>query len=307
MFGRVGALVHEAGTAIVGLHALATVLGGLTTSAGRSEAEIRADGSRLTVSTMTARFALPLLESTAPERPDVPILGVATGLREAAAVVAEATARDGLPLFTAVRIRSAGDRLTLVATDRFRAAFASVPWTPRGGEVDALVPAASVAAAVRYVGPEVAVRAGGGWFGLDWPDGGITLPQLALPFPDQQIAALLKAEPIATVEVDADQLRAAVDRVKPFALKGIQLCAFDGAIAVSGWGELGEAREEVKASVAYAARATALYQPGYLADAVRAYAGRTVTIQLQEGIRPTVFGGGDLTYLVVPLREPRSA
>jgi DNA polymerase-3 subunit beta len=60
----------------------------------------------------------------------------------------------------------------------------------------------------------------------------------------------------------------------------------------------------VKASVAGTSRTQALYQPRYLAEAVRAFAGETVTIQVQQGIRPTVFAAGDLRYLVVPLRLP---
>jgi DNA polymerase-3 subunit beta len=276
----------------------------LTASAADTEVEFHIEHSRLVISTSVARFALPRLSITLPKRPEIPVLGTATGLREAAAIVADATARDGLPLFTAVRIRSAGDRLTLVATDRFRAAYASVPWLPGRGEVDALVPSAALAGAMRYADREVPVRAGNGWFGIDWPGGGMAVPQLALPFPDAQIAALLASEPVATVEVEADTLRAAVDRVTPFALKGILLSIADGAVVVQGWGEMGEAREEVKASVAGAGKTTALYQPRYLADAVRAFSGQTVTIQVQHGIRPTVFGGGDLTYLVVPLRQP---
>jgi DNA polymerase-3 subunit beta len=285
------------------------------------------------------------------------VLGVATGCRDVAAIVAEATAKDGLPLFTAVRIRSVGDRLTLVATDRFRAAIATVPWqravpkapaalpsdrrdrpdatdrlgsgddghggnagnggsedaARRGGgadgfggraaEVDVLVPAAALASAVRFADHDVPVRAADGWFGVDWPGGGTVLPQLALPFPDAQIATLLTTDPIATIDVDADTLLAAVDRVAPFAPDGIVLDIADGVIAIRGAGELGEAREDVKASTV-GGHATVRYQPRYLAAAVRAYAGRRLTIQVQQGIRPTVFESEDLKYLVVPLRLP---
>lgn len=297
VFGRVDAVVHEPGVAVVGLRALATVLGGLTAP----EAELRVEGTRLAVRTSAARFALPLMEVGPPERPDVPVLGVATGLREAATVVAEATAKDGLPLFTAVRVRSAGDRLTLLATDRFRAAVASVPWASGGSEVDALVPAADLAGAVRFVENEVPVRAGDGWFGVDWPGGGVVMPQLAVPFPDAQIDSLLAADPVATIEVEADALRGTIHRVAPFAGEGIVLDIADGMVSVRGSGEMGEAREDVKAST-LGDHTTTRYQPRYLADAVRAFAGGAVTIQVQQGIRPTVFGGGDLRYLVVPLR-----
>lgn len=297
VFGGVAAIVHEPGVAMVGLRALATVLNGLTAP----EAVLRVEGTRLAIRTSSARFALPLIAAAPTPRPEVPVLGVATGLREAATVVAEATAKDGLPLFTAVRVRTSADRLTLVATDRFRAAVASVPWESHGAQVDALVPAASLAAAVRFVGAQVPVRADSGWFGVDWAGGGTVMPQLALPFPDAQIASLLAADPIATVDLDADALRGAVDRVMPFAPDGIVLAIGDGLVSVRGEGELGDAREDVKAAT-LGDLTTTRYQPRYLAEAVRAYAGGTVTIQVQQGIRPTVFDGGELRYLIVPLR-----
>ncbi len=295
-FGDATAIVPEAGSAVVGLRALATVLSGLTAP----EAELRVEGTRLAIRTPTARFALPLM-ATAPLRlPDLPVLGVATGLRDAATVVADATAKDSLPLFTAVRLTSDGDRLTLAATDRFRAAIATVAWEG-DGVVDALVPAASLAAAMRFTDVRVAVRATNEWFGVDWPSGGTVLSQLAVPFPDAQIAALVKADPIACVDLDADALRKAVERVTPFAPDGIALTVADAMVSVRGDGELGDAREDVKASTT-GDHTTTHYQPRYLADALRAYAG-TVRIQVQQGIRPTVFHAGELRYLVVPLQR----
>jgi DNA polymerase-3 subunit beta len=296
VFGDAAAVVYEPGTAVVGLRALATVLNGLTAP----EAEVRVEGTRLAVRTPTARFALPLMATPPLRLPDLPVLGVATGLRDAATVVAEATAKDSLPLFAAVRLRSGGDQLTLVATDRFRAAIASVAWDGEG-EVDALVPAAALAAAMRFAGPQVPVRSTAEWFGVDWPGGGTVMPRLAVPFPDAQIASLLAADPIATVEVDADTLRSAVDRVAPFAPDGIALAIADGVVSVRGDGELGDAREDVKASTV-GDHTTTRYQPRYLADALRAYAG-AVRIHVQQGIRPTVFSAGELRYLVVPLQR----
>lgn len=297
-FGSASAVVHESGEVTVGLRALATILAGVT----EPDVELRIEGNRLAVRTPSSRFALPTRDAPATAPPAVPIVGVAAGLSAAASVVAGAASRDGLPLFTAVRMTSAGQRLTLVATDRFRAAVATVGWHSRSAEpVDVLVPAGVLAAAMRFVGDEVPIRAGEGWFGADWPGGGIVVPALAVPFPDAQMATLLRAEPICTVEVDTDALGAAVERAMPFAGNGIVLAIADGVISVRGDGEMGEAREDVKASTS-GDHVTVRYQARYLADAVRAFDG-TVKIQVQQGIRPTLFGEDELRYLIVPLRE----
>jgi DNA polymerase III subunit beta len=299
VFGDVTAVVHEPGTVAVGLRALATILSGVA----EPDVELRVEGGRLAVRTPSSRFALPTVAVHTTPPPRVPVVGVATGLSAAARVVAGAASLDGLPLFTAVRMTSAGERLTLVATDRFRAAVATVDWQPQSGSpepVDVLVPAAVLAAAMRFVGHEVPIRAREGWFGADWPGGGIVTAALAVAFPDAQVASLLQADPIATLEVDAAALGAAVERVTPFASNGIVLDIADGIVSVRGDGEMGEAREDVKASTA-GDHVTVRYRARYLADAVRAYAG-PLGIQVQQGIRPTVFGGGELRYLVVPLR-----
>ena len=298
-FGSVDAVVAEPGRVVVGLRALATVLGGLT----GPDAELRLEGNRLAVRAPTARYALPTIAAEPLQRPEIEVLGVATGLREAAGVVAGAASRDGLPLFTGVRLRSAGERLTLLATDRFRAAMAAIPWTARSAApVDALVPASILSAAVRYVDTQTPVRAGADWFGVDWAGGGMVTPGLALPFPDAQIDALLRAEPIAEVEVDAEALSGAVDRVVPFAGDGIELSIADGSVSVRSWGEIGEAREDVKASTS-GDHVVVRFQGAYLADAARAFGARVVRIHVQQGIRPTVFSAAELRYLVVPLRR----
>jgi DNA polymerase-3 subunit beta len=96
-------------------------------------------------------------------------------------------------------------------------------------------------------------------------------------------------------------LRRAVDRVVPFAGDGVCLDVVDGMISVRGFGEMGEAREDVKAST-LGDHTSTRYQPRYVADAIRAFGDGRVTIQVQQGVRPTVFSGGRLQYLVVPLR-----
>ncbi|WP_027343531.1 DNA polymerase III subunit beta [Hamadaea tsunoensis] len=300
--GSVAAQVHATGAAAVPRRSFATVLAGVEAP----EVRLSVEGSRLAVRTPSGRFALPIVPAPAPAPGWPAAAGTvpAERLRPAALAVCGAASRDGLPIFTGVRLRSADGVLRLVATDRFRMASAAVAYTGPG--IDVLVPAGILADAVRSVpaaGP-VTLRASGGAFGLDWPDGGLATSSLALPFPDAQIDRLLTVSPLCTLTVDAPALLAAVARAAAFAT-AVTLEATDGVVVVrAGSEEAGESREEVKADV-QGDRLTASYQAHYLQDGLRAFDGE-VAVALQPGIAPTSFAATDdpagLAYLVVPLR-----
>ncbi|WP_218577887.1 DNA polymerase III subunit beta [Phytohabitans rumicis] len=305
----VPATVHVDGEAVVSRHGLADTLAGLDAP----EARLAVEGSRLAVRTPGARFALPSLAAARPELPEPPPLaGAIPGAALAAAgAVCGAASRDGaLPIFTGVRIVSRDGRLTLVATDRYRMAAAAVPWTPEpgGGDVAALVPAASLAEICRQAAraETLLVYAGGDRFGLSWAGCTVVTASLAGPFPDRQLDQLLAVDPQCTVEADADVLTAAVQRASPYAGPHgrVTVRPGDGALQVCGRDPLhGESEEAVKASVR-GDHVTAHYQARYLVDALRPFAGETVRMRIQAGMRATAFSaaGGDLTYLVVPMR-----
>ncbi|NUT37158.1 MAG: hypothetical protein HOV79_29220, partial [Hamadaea sp.] len=290
-------------------------------------------------------FALPVMEVAAqpllPEQPPVAGEVDASVLRAAVSVVAAVASRDGLPLFSGVRMRSEGDSVILLATDRFRLAVARLPWTPAPGAppIDTLIPAVTLGDAARQLdAPTAVLRAAPGRLAVEWggpagersrepqgvrsagersrePQGvrsaGLTVASLALPFPDAQLDRLLDVRPECTVEVSADRLRAAVERAMPFAGEAgsVVLDTADGAVVVRGAGSAaGDSREEVKASVT-GDWMTASYQGRYLIDGLRAFAGRQVVVRLQRGIQPTEItdvdpGAGDLRHLIVPLRRP---
>src|SRR5256714_15116447 len=135
-------------------------------------------------------------------------------LRAAAPGVAGAASREpALPIFTGVRVRSSGDRLALLATDRYQLASASVPWRAVDA-VDTLVPAPVLAEAARQAGraETVVVRADADLFGLTWPGGGVVSATLGGAYPDVQLDRLLEVRPECVVEADADALAGAVER-----------------------------------------------------------------------------------------------
>jgi DNA polymerase-3 subunit beta len=88
------------------------------------------EGTRLALRLDNARFALPLLPDAgvAPEPPSQVSEVDGEAFASALRIVAGTAAKDDpLPLFTGVRLQSAGARLTLTASDRYRMAVARLP------------------------------------------------------------------------------------------------------------------------------------------------------------------------------------
>jgi DNA polymerase III subunit beta len=159
---RCPALAHTEGRVLVPAKPLAETLRALV----EPEVRLVVEGSRLAIRVPGARYALPLLDADV--HPGVPWPPARVGEVDAGpladlltTVAATASRDDALPLYTGVRIRSEGDRLVLLATDRFRMAVASLPWEP-AGELDALVPAALLVEVTRQLAGRVAVHAGTG-------------------------------------------------------------------------------------------------------------------------------------------------
>jgi DNA polymerase-3 subunit beta len=277
------------------------------------------EGSRLAVRTPTARFALPLLDvGSHPGVPALPPLcGHVPSAALAAAVppVAGAASRDdALPIFTGVRVRAEGDRLHLLATDRYRMAFAAAPWRPAasGAPLDALAPATVLAEVAKQAarGDLVALHADTDRIGLSWAGDSITTALLAAPFPDERARKLMEAVIDSTVLVDADALAGAVRRATPYTGPhgSVTLQVEDSELRVRGNDpQTGESEEFVKATVD-GNRLTKTFQARYLSDALKAFSGGDVELRIQDGIRSTVLtsragaDGVELTYLVVPMR-----
>ncbi len=306
------ATVHVDGAVVVPAKPLADTLRSLEDP----QVRLVVEGSRLAVRTSTARFALPLLDLAShpgipPPPPEVGSLPARTLTSALVPVSGAASKDDALPMFTGVRLHGAGGRLELIATDRYRMAFASLPWVPTG-ELDVLAPAVVLAEASRQPDrdAEVAVHADADRIALSWAGGSVSTALLAAPFPDDRVRKLLEAVIDSTVLVEADVLAGAVRRAVPYAGPhgSVTLQVDDGELRVRGSDpQNGESEESIKATID-GNRVTKTFQARYLADALRAFSGRRVELRIQDGLRSTVLtsqagdDGVELTYLVVPLR-----
>ncbi len=330
---RVPATTHDLGEAVVPRRGLTDTMAGLDAP----EVRLTSEGNRLAVRMPGARFALPQLGGALAPASLPKAVGAVAGaqLRAAAVPVAGAASREhALPIFTGVRLRSHGRQLSLLATDRYRLASASISWQPAGptGEADAttgstaptsaaptaptvhsLVAATVFAEAAKQAGrvETVMVHADGDLFGLAWEGGSIVTATLGAAFPDAQLDRLLDVVPECIVEVESDALAGAVDRASRYAGPHgrVSIQAIDGALLVQASDALsGESEETVKAAVR-GGHVTRIYQARLLLDALRATARHTVQMRIQAGLRATEFtvntgtmAAIHLHYMVVPMR-----
>jgi DNA polymerase-3 subunit beta len=298
---------HVDGTVLVPGRPLADTLRALDDE----QVRVAVEGSRLAVRTSRARFALPLLDvdvhpGVAPPPPLAGRVRADLALPALTSVAGAASRDDALPLFTGVRLRANGDALRLVATDRYRLALAELPWQGVG-PFDVLVPASLVSEIVRQASgaTELALHADVDRVAFAWADRVVSAALLATPFPDEE--RYLGRPGDASVVLHPADFAAAVHRVGLYAggRGGVTVELGDGEVRVrTDSSELGEAEESVKASVA--GRLTQTYRFRYLLDALRAFGGDEVRLDIQSGMKSTVFStesadGTMLRYLVMPI------
>ncbi|SHE72067.1 DNA polymerase III subunit beta [Streptoalloteichus hindustanus] len=312
---RRGATTRVAGQVLVPARPLAETLRALDSP----DVRLVVEGSRLAIRTPSARFALPLLDvDTHPGVPEPPTVAgrlVGSALAAALVPVAGAASRDDtIPLFTGVRVRSEGERLVLVATDRYRMAVASLPWEPRCAGLDVLLPAALLAEVARQAAgaAEVELRcdpANPHRAALSWPGAAVGCGVLASPFPDE--ARYLTSTVDCEVLVAADALAAAVRRVAPYAgpFSSVRLAVGGDELRVQGSDPAsGEAEETLVARVD-GEPLTRVYRAQYLGEALKAFAGTTVRLGIRGAHQSTRLtavepapDGVDLRYVVMPIR-----
>jgi DNA polymerase III subunit beta len=152
--------VTEPGTALVPGRLLAEI----TRSLPGHPVEVD-DKDDVTLTCGPASFSLVTLPiGEYPRLPELPRLaGTVDGGVFATAIgqVTPAASRDDtLPVITGVNVEIEGDRLTLVATDRYRLAIRELGWSPArpGTSSTLLVPAKTLADAARMMVPGVPVR-----------------------------------------------------------------------------------------------------------------------------------------------------
>ena len=139
---KIAAAVEAPGKVLVQVRLLSEIVSKLPASS----VSLVIDETRLQVTSGSSKFSLSSMATT--DYPDTPEFPAATGKVSASeftnsvAKVASAASREEVtPVLTAVMIQADATKLTMVATDRFRVAVKSLPWTGKAIDRDVLIPA----------------------------------------------------------------------------------------------------------------------------------------------------------------------
>ena len=133
---EVPATVSVAGVAVVQGKILADIAKALPSR----PVDLELDGTKMVLTCGASRFALHTMPvDDYPTLPQLPALSGtidAGAFNEAVLQVTTAASRDEtLPLLTGVRMESEGERITFLATDRYRLAMKEIGWTPTNPDV----------------------------------------------------------------------------------------------------------------------------------------------------------------------------
>ncbi|GAB2653821.1 DNA polymerase III subunit beta [Saccharopolyspora gloriosae] len=300
------------------------LLADITKSLPNRPVEITVDGSRVTITCGSSRFSLPTMPvEDYPELPAMPErAGAVPGDLFSAAVaqVAVAAGRDDtLPMLTGVRMEINADRLTMVATDRFRLAMREFTWEPDESINDTaiLVPAKTLAESAKTLGGsgakvEISLASGDGLLGLSGTTRRNTTRLLDAEFPKYR--QLLPSETAATAIIDVAPLVEAIKRVSLVAERGTQVrleFSDSGLRLTAGGDDEGSAEEELPVELA-GEPLTIAFNPTYLLDGLGALKTDRAQMLFTTSNRPALLKpvgeDGEVVegylYLLMPVRLP---
>jgi DNA polymerase-3 subunit beta len=287
--------------------------------------EVAAVGSHVELVCGSARFTLPTMPvedyPTLPAMPESAGRVDADAFAHAVAQVAVAAGRDDtIPMLTGVRLELEGSTLSLLATDRYRAAVREITWRPGtdGVSLQALVPARTLADTAKTLGPlggdvTVALSRGGVGEGMIGFAGGARRTTSRLLDPDfPKIRSLFPEQHNTRAKVSVSALTEVVKRVALVADRTtpVRLSFAEGEVVVEAGGS-----EDARASEALECdftgeSLTAAFNPNYLLDGLGVVDTAALLISFTTAMKPAVISpaGEDgepvpgYRYLIMPMR-----
>ena len=317
----VGVQADSDGAALVSGRLLAEI----TKALPPKPVEVAAVGSHLELVCGSARFTLPTMPvedyPTLPAMPETAGVVDAGTFANAVAQVAVAAGRDDtIPMLTGVRMELEGSTLSLLATDRYRAAVRELSWRPDDETINlqALVPARTLADTAKTLGPlggevVVALSRGGVGEGMIGFTGGSRrttsrlldpdFPKIRSLFPDQHSAqARLNVAALAEV---VRRVALVADRTTP-----VRMSFAEGEVVVEAGGSEDARASEAMECVFTGDPLTVAFNPGYLIDGLGVLDAATVLVSFTSAMKPAVISpAGDdgevipgYRYLIMPMR-----
>ncbi len=317
---QVAAEVTEPGTVLVSGRLLAEIARALPDK----PVDVALDGTKVTVTCGASRFTL--LTMPVEDYPALPTMPGLTGtvdadvFTQAVAQVGVAASRDDtLPLLTGVRMEIEGDRVTLLATDRYRLALRDLTWRPAtpGLSTSALVRARTLSDAVRSFGAvgsiDMFLSSGEGVDLIGFQAGGRQTTSLLLDGDYPPVRRLFPDQTSIHAVVSTPGLIEAAKRVALVAERNtpVRMSFSTGQVILdAGQGDDAQASEALEAGLVGEDISVA-FNPHFLLDGLGALPAPYVRMAFTHPNKPVEFrgqaerdGGDDPSYryLLVPIR-----
>jgi len=318
----VAAEVAEAGTVLV----LGRLLADISRNLPARPIDVATDGTKVQVTCGSTRFSL--LMMPADDYPTLPTAPAVSGtiagdlFTQAVAQVSIAADRgDTLPILTGVRVEIEGDKITLLATDRYRLAMRELTWNPETTDASqvALVPARTLSDTAKALGAlgSVEIHLGSGENGLSGLIGFEAGRRLAttrlLDGEYPKVTSIFPSTADSESVIETAVLVEAVKRVALVAERNtpVRLRFSDGQVAIeAGTGDGAQASEAVEA-VLTGPEIEIAFNPQFLLDGLGAVGTTYSRLSFTQSSRPAVLSGQDdvdgpadtsYRYVLMPVR-----
>lgn len=317
---QIPADVSEPGTVLVSGRLLAEISRALPDK----PVDVTLDGTKVVVTCGASRFTL--LTMPVEDYPNLPAMPPTTGtvdgddLTHAVAQVSVAASRDDtLPLLTGVRVEIEGEKVTLLATDRYRLALRELTWKPASPDVStvALVRARTLTDAAKSLGGAgsvtVALSTGAGVDLIGFEAAGRQTTSLLVDGDYPAVRRLFPDETPIHAVVATHALAEAAKRVALVAERNtpIRLSFTEGQVVLdAGQGDDAQASEALEATLVGEDISVA-FNPQFLLDGLGALDTSFVRMSFTHPNKPVEFTGQDSVdgedkqdykYLLVPIR-----
>jgi DNA polymerase-3 subunit beta len=317
----VAADVSEGGTVLV----LGRLLADISRNLPDKPVDIALDGNKVSVTCGSSRFSL--MQMPADEYPTLPTAPEPSGtiagdvFTQAVAQVSVAADRgDTLPILTGVRVEIEGDKVTLLATDRYRLAMRELTWNPGAADAShvALVPARTLSETAKALGAsgsiEIALGSSAGGDGLVGFEAGqrrTTTRLLDGEYP--KVTSIFPTSVDSEAVVRTSELVEAVRRVALVAERNtpVRLRFTDGQVTIeAGTGDDAQASEAVESTLAGPELEIA-FNPSFLLDGLGVIGTDYARLSFTQPSRPAVLSGQDeqdgeadtsYRYVLMPVR-----
>lgn len=317
----VPAEVSEAGTVLV----LGRLLADISRNLPNKPVDVEVQGSKVQVVCGSSRFSL--LQMPSDDYPTLPSSPEPSGsidgqlFTQAVNQVSIAADRgDTLPILTGVRVEIEGDKMTLLATDRYRLAMRELTWNPTDSAAShiVLVPARTLADTARSLGAsgsiDVALGSAAGGDGLVGFEAGsrrTTTRLLDGEYP--KVSSIFPTTSDTESVVNTAELVEAVKRVALVAERNtpVRLRFTEGQVAIeAGTGEDAQASEAVEATLT-GPDVEVAFNPGFLLDGLGAVGTEWSRLSFTQPSRPAVLSGQaeadgeadtSYRYVIMPVR-----